>query len=86
MRVKLLPVCKAFLAHKNEIKKFFGADTYEKIWVKADDVTERSLTLGELYDGVPKELRDVVVLQMEIDFFPKGKRRAIKKWLNRTER
>ncbi len=54
----------------------------QAVWNKADDGIRVTKTFGEMYPDVPIELRDIRVDTMELHVFPKGTKRAIKKWLN----
>ena len=49
--------------------KTFGSKIYNTIWKKSHDVIHRYVYLSELYDNVPKELKDIQVEVLELHYF-----------------
>ena len=62
----------------------FSKKTVKKMWKHSDYAIQRSVSLSELYDSVPKKLKNVTIKVLEfheIQADPKTKD-AVKKWLN----
>lgn len=62
----------------------FSKKTVKKMWKHSDDAIQRLVYLGELYDSVPKKLKNVSIKVLEfheIQADAKTKK-AVKKWLN----
>jgi hypothetical protein len=62
-----------------------GESNYKKLWKKADDIIETSRTLGEIYDNVPNDLKEVPVKVLEIHIFPKKFKKKINYFLNEEQ-
>ena len=70
----------------NVKNKFVNSKAYQNVFKKSDDGIIRKVLLSELYDNVPKHLKNVTVDVMELHNFEcsPSMKRKVKKWLNNT--
>lgn len=65
------------------MKNMLGELLYNEVWEKSHDAIERTVTLGELYNNVPEELKNKRVRVLELHSFEPEDKEAIVTWLNR---
>lgn len=65
------------------IRKVLGKKVYNKIWKRSHDAIDRIQTLGELYENVPKNLKNKNVYVTELHQFEEKDKKEIINWLNR---
>lgn len=63
--------------------KVLGKKCHNKIWKKSHDVVEREVKLHELYNNVPKDLKNINVSVLEVHSFSKKDKDKVLNWLNR---
>jgi hypothetical protein len=47
-------------------EKIFGKKFIEHLWRKSDDISERTVTLEEIYNDVPEDLKNIKIKQITI--------------------
>lgn len=68
---------------KKEKKELFRSKSAKKLMKKSDDFILTSRPMSVIYENGPKELADLEISVLELHVFPKGKKKALLKWLNR---
>ena len=66
----------------NEFQELLTIEVYNKVWDSADDVIETSRTLGDLYEKVPEDLKDIEIKVLEIHSYPKEHRERVSAFVN----
>jgi len=70
---------------KNIKKHLFDSKEAKILWEKSDDAYRSSKMLTELYNGVPKEFKDVIVNVLEFQVINANQKlkKKVLKWLNK---
>lgn len=67
-------------------EKIFGKKFMEHLWRKSDDISERTVTLEEIYDNVPPDLKDVKIKEITIHLIEdEVHKERVLNWLNNED-
>jgi hypothetical protein len=67
-------------------EKILGKKFVEHLWRKSDDISERTITLEEIYENVPSDLKNIKIREITIHLIEdEVHKKRVLSWLNNQD-